>query len=192
MYKLCKTEQSAARQRQLELGLLEMMHSVPYDQISITDLCDRLQIPRKAFYRYFADKDGALHGLIDHTLMDFETFSHPLPLESRTITGELEKFYRFWKAQKPLLDALSRSGISQILIHRSIQHAVNDNWISGRFMAADPEFRHPRIIQFAMWGMMSMMLQWHSNGFPESTTDLAKLTARLLTQPLFSPADLFQ
>jgi AcrR family transcriptional regulator len=34
-----------------------------------------LQIPRKAFYRYFSDKDGALQSLMDHALMDFDTYS---------------------------------------------------------------------------------------------------------------------
>ena len=37
MYKLCKTEQSARRQRQLEQGLLSMMASIQYEQISVSD-----------------------------------------------------------------------------------------------------------------------------------------------------------
>ncbi|MBO5322929.1 MAG: TetR/AcrR family transcriptional regulator [Oscillospiraceae bacterium] len=190
MYKLCKTEQSAARQRHLELGLLEMMQTVPYDQISITDLCNRLQIPRKAFYRYFTDKEGALYSLIDHTLMQFETFSHPSSAEKRTLVSDLEKFFLFWKSQKLLLDALSRSKISYLLIRRAIQQTVSDGSVYGRFMASDPETIQPRIIQFALWGMLSMVLQWHRDGFTESPKDLANLAARLLTQPLFSPGDL--
>ena len=53
MYKLCKSEQSARRQRELELGLLEAMQTQLYEDISISELCDRLAIPRKSFYRYF-------------------------------------------------------------------------------------------------------------------------------------------
>lgn len=190
VYKLCKTEQSAARQRQLELGLLEIMQTVPYGQISITDLCNRLQIPRKAFYRYFTDKEGALYSLIDHTLMEYENFSRPSRTESRTITGDLEKFFLFWKSQKLLLDAFARSNLSHVLIHRTIHHTINDIGISGRFLAADPEAAQPRVIQFALWGMMSMMLQWHSSGFAEPVRDLAILAARLLTKPLFPISNL--
>ena len=51
MYKLCKTEQSAQRQRELEYGLLDAMLVKNYEDISISDLCDHLQIPRKSFYR---------------------------------------------------------------------------------------------------------------------------------------------
>ena len=71
MYKLCKTEQSAQRQRELEQGLLKMMLQCRYEDISVSDLCDQLEIPRKSFYRYFSSKDGALYALLDHTMMEF-------------------------------------------------------------------------------------------------------------------------
>ena len=78
MYKLCKTEQSAQRQRELEQGLLAIMNSTRYEDITVSDMCQKLNIPRKSFYRYFSSKDGALHALIDHTLMEFE-FAAPHP-----------------------------------------------------------------------------------------------------------------
>ena len=53
MYKLCKTEQSANRQRSLEQGLLQAMQIKHFDEISVSDLCAQLDVPRKAFYRYF-------------------------------------------------------------------------------------------------------------------------------------------
>ena len=74
MYKLCKTEQSAARQRQLEQGLLQVMSTSRYEDINVSGLCQKMGIPRKSFYRYFSSKDGALHALIDHTLMEYGIF----------------------------------------------------------------------------------------------------------------------
>ena len=53
MYKICQTEQSNRRQRELEQGLLQLMLRRNYEDISVSDLCDHLQIPRKSFYRYF-------------------------------------------------------------------------------------------------------------------------------------------
>ena len=50
MYKLCKTEQSSARQRELELGLLEVMMQQRYEDITISQLCEKLQIPRGERY----------------------------------------------------------------------------------------------------------------------------------------------
>ena len=54
MYKLCKTGQSAQRQKELERGLLKMMKHRRFEEISVSDLCDQMQLPRKSFYRYFS------------------------------------------------------------------------------------------------------------------------------------------
>ena len=74
MYKQCQTEKSAARQRQLEQGLLQVMLKRQYEEISVSDLCDHMNIPRKSFYRYFSSKDGALYALLDHTMLEYEFF----------------------------------------------------------------------------------------------------------------------
>ena len=84
MYKLCKTEQSAARQRLLEEGLLRAISQHRYDELSVSDLCSQMNIPRKSFYRYFSSKEGALHALLDHTLMSFDQFYIPSSTQPRT------------------------------------------------------------------------------------------------------------
>lgn len=99
MYKLCKTEQSAQRQRQLEAGLLAVMGKTRYEDISISDLCEQIGVPRKTFYRYFSGKDGALHALIDHTLMSFETF--PVATDRRTLLSDMEKFFASGSIRSP-------------------------------------------------------------------------------------------
>ena len=45
MYKQCRTEQSAARQRQLEQGLLQVMLKRQYEEISVSDLCAEIGVP---------------------------------------------------------------------------------------------------------------------------------------------------
>ena len=139
MYKLCKTEQSAKRQRQLEQGLLSMMASTQYEQISVSDLCDHMQVPRKSFYRYFASKDGALHALIDHTLMEYEGLNLVYRRgEKRTILLELTQFFQFWLNKKAFLDALQKSRMSGMLVERSMAHATAMNGVPPRFLPNDP------------------------------------------------------
>ena len=58
VYKICHTEESSRRQRELELVLLEAMLRQPYERITLTELCQKAQIPRKTFYRYFPTKDA--------------------------------------------------------------------------------------------------------------------------------------
>lgn len=191
MYKMCKTEQSAARQKELEEGLLQAMGSCHYEEISVSDLCQRIGIPRKAFYRYFSGKDGALYALIDHTLLEYEGFQvPPKPGETRSYQTDLEQFFRFWLRQKPLLDALKRSNISGILVTRSIEHAMSDAGVPGRFLPQEERAARQHAVMFGVCGLMSMVLDWHDSGYDLSARQMAGIATKLLTEPLFSRKDI--
>lgn len=190
MYKMCKTEQSAQRQRQLEQGLLNAMLSHHYEEISVSDLCDQMEIPRKSFYRYFSSKDGALHALIDHTLLEFESFPTALkPGEKRTYQKDLERFFLFWKAQRRLLDALERSNLSGILVIRAIEHAKSDMGTPRRFLQQEEKLAREHATMFGVCGLMSMVLQWHHAGYDLPPRKMAVIAVQLLTQPLFADVD---
>ncbi len=187
MYKLCKTEQSASRQRQLEDGLLALMKTKRYEEITISELCDFMGVPRKSFYRYFSGKDGALHALIDHTLLDYE---HQLDLQptggSRDAHADVRHFFEFWLRNRGLLDVLERSSISGILVQRAVSQAQNELLITG--YAASPELKQfqSHAASFAVCGLMSMMLRWHRGGCKENPGEMAKIATTLLTHPLVS------
>jgi len=185
MYKLCKTEESATRQRELETGLLAAMGALPYEEITVSDLCQQMQIPRKSFYRYFSSKDGALHALIDHTLMEYGSYNEPVrnAVEYPPRYG-LERFFSFWASQKPLLDALRRSNLSGVLIERAINHAQDEKVIPKFFLVQRTDVAQDRVISFVMCGLMSMVLQWHHSDFQQSHKEMAAIATEMLTTPL--------
>lgn len=185
MYKICKTEQSAARQRELEQGLVAIMNTIRYEDITVSDLCEKLNIPRKSFYRYFSSKDGALHALIDHTLMEFDAASGDDTAADRTTHGDLTPFFLFWMQQKPLLDALERSGLSGVLIERTIDYSVSEGSFAVNLLHSEAVRIQRHVMMFAVCGLMSMVVQWHHGGYRQSVSDMAKIAARLLTRPLF-------
>lgn len=186
MYKLCKTEQSASRQQTLEAGLLAAMSTRHYDEISVSDLCDQMGIPRKSFYRYFSGKDGALQALLDHTLMEFESFALELSEgKKRTVRSEMEHFFQYWLHKKDLLDALQRSNLSSLLISRSISYASAGVTIPQRFLESENQDFREQVGTFAVCGLMSLVLEWHHTGYSHSVTHMASLAVRLISQPLF-------
>ena len=123
MYKFCKTEQSFQRQRELEKGLLSMMEHHRFEEISVSDLCDRMRIPRKSFYRYFTSKEGALYALLDHTIMEFYDSGSIEGLRGGTPIGDLERFFQFWKSHRKLIDAALRSNLGGMLVERAVNLA---------------------------------------------------------------------
>lgn len=183
MYKLCRTEQSFARQRQLELGLLDAMKHRRFDEISVSDLCEYLGIPRKSFYRYFSSKDGALFALLDHTLMEFYDGTPMEGMRGNTPLIDLERFFSFWYTHKDLLDALQRSSLSGILVERATTLAREEQLMAS-YMNSWDHFLQGVAISFAVCGLMSMVFQWYQEGFQIEPKDMANAATTLLTRPL--------
>ena len=189
MYKLCKTEQSARRQRQLEEGLLKAMEQHQYEDISICELCEHMGVPRKSFYRYFSSKDGALYALIDHTLMEYESYDRETYIRGkRTLQKDLERFFRFWQHHSALISALERSGLAGVLVQRSIDYALAEVVFPGRFLPGESRNIQNHVVMFGVCGLLAMMLQWHKDGYQTPIKELAEIAQRLLTQPLFPEA----
>ncbi len=182
MYKLCKTEQSARRQRELEQGLLQAMLSESYEEISISDLCQRMGVPRKSFYRYFSSKDGALAALLDHTIMEFEQFPGG---KGGTAIGDLGRFFLFWRQHSTLLEALERSRLSGMLVERSTSHALQER-LMPRYLKSMPGKVQDMAVTFAVCGLFSLVIQWHHTGYREPPEEMARLAGLMLTRPLLS------
>lgn len=183
LYKLCKTERSALRQRQIEDALLAEMSLRRYEDITVSDLCARLEIPRKSFYRYFSGKDGALFALIDHRLLEYENQPEgTVTLRKGGLYLDIEWFFTFWKLQKPLLDALERSGLSGVLVERTIRNSQEATVFEYRDR---PEEYVRAVTAFTICGMMSMVLQWHHEGYRQSTVEMGTMAKKILCHPIF-------
>lgn len=186
MYKRCQTEQSAARQREMEQGLLRIMERRQYEEISVSDLCNEIGVPRKTFYRYFSGKDGALFSMIDRALMDFEVHSAYAGVqEIKTPISYMEGVFLYWIHHRDLLDVLKKSRISGILIQRALMFSKNIDTIP-RFMQIPDRRLREYGTMFMVCGLMTMILQWHDDGFSKSAEEMAQLAMQLLTNPLFS------
>lgn len=183
MYKLCKTEQSALRQRELELCLAALMKVKRYEEITVSDFCAYAVIPRKAFYRYFSSKDGALYALMDHTFMEYENGHPPRIQDEMDLQKTLLGFFGFWREQKKLLDGLDFSDMSGVLVDRFVQYVEAES-MSRILLPGETAFSQRLSVRFAMCGLMTMMLQWHHDGFRNTVQEMAEVAARILSSGL--------
>ncbi|MBQ4050286.1 MAG: TetR/AcrR family transcriptional regulator [Oscillospiraceae bacterium] len=180
MYKRCIAEQSANRQQELEQGLLELMGRKRYEDITVSELCTEMNVPRKSFYRYFSGKEGALWALIDHTLQK----QVPILTAGRSAVESLADYFRFWQDQKQLLDALERSGLSGILVQRTLALSLTSEGIRKYFPDAD-DVSYEHMVLFLVSGFMALVIQWHHTGFPQTAEQMERSAARLLSAITF-------
>ena len=124
MYKLCKTEGSTQRQKEIEQILLGLMREKSYDEISVTEICERANMPRKSFYRYFDGKEGAMQSLLYHTMSEFNNVR--LDSGIGKISEEFEELFNFWKNKKEFLDAFEKSGLLGLLIESAVSFSMSE------------------------------------------------------------------
>lgn len=179
MYKICHTEESSRRQRELEQGLLKSMRSQPYARITLTELCRDLQIPRKSFYRYFPTKDDCLLALIDHTLADCNDVAL-IGWDGTTVLDEQVqlRFFHYWKNHTAFLDAVQANGLQHLLLDRTtfIVDRMKKNKEAHSFAREQVEY-------FVAHGLMSTVLRWHHFGFQSSPEEMAAVFGALLLSP---------
>lgn len=187
MYKICKTEESAQRQREFEVSLLELMKTTPYDAISVTDLCNHVGIARKNFYRYFGNKDDVLCALLDHTLLDYAKYEIADLSTSFTAPKQIVQYLSYWQKQKPLLDALEANGISTRLIERVLRHAWQQDTGFLKILEVGGKEVDPNTVLFAVSGIITLVVSWHHSGYKEPREQLAVSIFRLMTQPIATP-----
>ena len=179
MYKDCITEESARRQRQLEQCLLDLMLTMPYNQITISDISDRAGISRKSFYRYFNSKEGCLYALVDHAIFDGAALYLPNQVDVHTLQSSHERFFRYWKEQHQLLDALTRKHLYLLLAEQMIHYTVQEEQRFYQLQPFSSTAHHERNL-FYIGGVMTLVFDWHKNGYSKSVLQMSHLLNDLI------------
>ena len=180
MYKHCATEESARRQRQLEGCLQELMLTESYPQITISHICDRAGISRKSFYRYFSSKEGCLYALLDHAIFDGASYYLPDHQDNQSVRFIYERFFSYWKSKAPLLDALYRNTMGQLLAERMLEYIVQEEHEFRYFFRDQADESYERSV-FYIAGVMGLVLSWHKSGFSKSVSQMAKILSDMVS-----------
>lgn len=177
MYRKCVTEASVQHQKQIEESLLQLMGKLPYDEITVTQLCQAAGVTRRVFYHLFSNKTGALYALIDHSILNIDSYRRDIPSDAL-------RFFCYWKDQEALLDALSENGISGLLLERMIESVMNEDYDVRYWLKARGWENETDILIFYLTGFMGLVHRWYYSGFRESPEEMAALMEKLLTRPL--------
>ena len=178
MTRICTNEKTAARQRWIENGLMELMQKCKFEDITATELCRYLELPRRSFYRYFDDMEDVLDCLMNHTFQDMAITDTGLTV------AELEKYYEFWYCHKSLLNALAYSGMHSKITEYAMRYA-NVESLKKYLPVHDLGMDLSREMNlFVISGLSSLMISWHAEGFQKTPHQMACIAYRMLSEPL--------
>ena len=178
MTKICTNEKTAVRQRWIENGLMELMQKYRFEDITATDLCRYLELPRRSFYRYFENMEDVLDSLMNHTFQDMAI------ADTGFTVAELEKYYEFWLHRKSLLNSLANSGMYSKIVEYAMRY-TNKESMKKYLPAHTSEMDLSQEMNlFVITGLASMMISWHADGFQKTPHQMACIAHRMLSEPL--------
>ncbi len=188
MYKECKTEQSATHQRDLAFGLLNLMDEIPYEKITVSNFCAYMKIPRKAFYRYFTSKEDALETLVSLVLLDIGTYQIPAEVTAEdAILEESLRFFFYWSDNRRILEILLKNSQMEIFFFQTVSLCLTEMNIFHRLLGHLDSLSQESIVSYYIGGILSMLMFWTKNHFPESADVMAQRLVRLVGSPLPNP-----
>ena len=186
--KLHSSQAAYRRQRQIEDCLFENLQHVPYQSISVSDLCRQVGISRKAFYNYYPDKDACFCAIVDRLIRESMLRSAAVSSEAslmETVTVMLD----FWKDQKNFFDIMMRNNLYHFFLLRNIDYVMKEDR-SVLELLSTPEVRSDMdILACYVASTITLVLQWYFRGFNTPTEEMARKLLRLLHAPMFSQND---
>lgn len=183
MYKHCTTSRSIARQRQVASNMIEMIEKVPYSRVTVSSLCQASDISRNVFYKYFGGIDGVFEFISDSVRVDLE--QKVFNQEGVSFSDEALRFFQYWYQHREFLSILVKNNLLELLFTCFISHS-NIRRLSLEQMTDEiPRDLFPLVADFSIYGIISMLLNWHRQNYQASPEELADAASRLLTTPLY-------
>ena len=164
LYRKCVTEKSASQQRQVTESLLALMQTRDFEEITVTQLCEHAGVTRRSFYYLFSNLNGALYALLDSKIL------------SEEIGGKAEAldFFRYWKQQKALLDALDHNDMLGLLLERMLNRILQEDYDVHSWLHSHGWKNNNReLIIFGFTGLMGLVYGWYYDGYQQTPEQLA-------------------
>jgi AcrR family transcriptional regulator len=183
MYKQCKSEKSAKRQAHIANCLQQLLQKKNYDDISITELCRKAEVPRSVFYRYFADKDAVLWFAIDGMLADLLEIL--LQIYDTQHNWQLIDFLTYWLTNywenETLWQVANTGSRHSLLLGHMVRHQAK---MANPLYKVDFNNEETKRTIFFAYGIQGILDVWRALGYTQSEQEVARQLCNLLHTPL--------
>lgn len=183
---LCHTEYSSQKKALLENSLLNLMAQTPYQDITVTDLCRDVNIPRRTFYHYFGSKEDVLESIIEtlvqQCFLEGDFRLHP---DTKHIEQRFARIFRFWDQEnREKLNALIKNGLESRLL------ACSSRWVqkerSGLIQQLNMD---PKLVEIGLMvgitDFFTLLFYWSRGGYLETPEQMAKYAVAVLPHAFY-------
>lgn len=184
------TSTAYRRQRQIEDCLYECLLHTPYRSVSVSDICQRVGISRKAFYNYYRDKDACFCAVIRRKLRESMLRTTTDIPDDATMLQATTTMLNYWKEQKDFLDMIVRNQLLHFLLMESIQHTLHEEGSVLDLLSTSEVKSDEDILACYMSSQITLLLQWYQRNFDTPAEEMAKKYLRIIHAPMIMLAQM--
>ncbi|MBR2310619.1 MAG: TetR/AcrR family transcriptional regulator [Oscillospiraceae bacterium] len=187
MAKQKQTEFAHRRQVLLEESFLNILESEKFSTITVKDICQEADIPRRTFYHYFECKEDVLDSLVNNLMMScysevqFDVFPETVAMEEFFV-----RMFHFWQGEnRRKLDALIRNHLETRLLAHASKWVEMEQIGFFRDNALDPKLAEIGTM-VGISDFFSLLFYWSRNHYQEPPEKMAKYAVWVLSRTPFS------
>ncbi len=169
---------------------MEMLKTTPYKQITVSDLCEKMGIARKIFYKHYHDKRDCLCYLIDDALTEASAYTARNIEEWTFSLSSAMVDMEGWKKKKDFLAVIAENQLYDLLMERTLLLSLGEDMTTIRLLnRSDLPCDVDILIAFHS-SYFALIFNWYSRGFDTSVEEMAKKFIRLSRYPMLGLSDL--
>ena len=163
-------------------ALLSLMQEKPFRAIQITEITDRAEVSRPAFYLHYRSKEELLFSYVD---AGFEEFHTEFSKEVAAGNIDLQKFcvllFQYWEKNANILQMVIAADLPQILMQRLRGHfEIFVAELAGSERKSEQDIqRQEFVIDYVAGGTYLLLTKWISNGRPASPEQMGQILFNL-------------
>ena len=151
-------------------ALCEMMHEMPFDSITVFDLCEKADIRRATFYKHFEDKYAFLSFVISRTLSDLSEMVMKEKnhfTTSEYLTLYIQRIIEYFESKPQMLKNILSQGCFSIIMEsistNSLKELIGNLTIVRSITASDLPRDTKMTANFINGGLATLVVSQISN-----------------------------
>ena len=151
-------------------ALMELMEIKSYDDITVSEICDRAGYNRISYYRNFTSKEDILTQMLNTITKEFQ--SGMVLHRGEYFASSAARMFEFMKTYHKQLMMLHSARMDYILLealNTAFYHTIPEDTTYSRYDRA-----------FQSGGYFYVVLKWMESGMKESTEEMGKILADIV------------
>lgn len=172
----------------LSQALLSLLLEKSFEEIFVTDICERAMVHRTTFYKHFEDKYHLLDFCVKELIRTFEGDSDNLSSFENMkdyYMGLIRKSLIYMMDNKKLfLTGILRAGNNSVLpmLNRSVYHLIESKLIDNEKLGYHHKIPCPIISQFYSGALISASIWWLESDTPISIDEMVHYISLLINE----------